>query len=586
MREGVLMRVVETDVLVVGAGPAGLTLSAFLARENVEFVTVTKYNGTANSPRAHITNQRTVEVLRDLGVEDAVMAEALPQNLMGQQVYSTSFAGKEICRMMTWGGGLERRADYESASPSMMCNAPQHLLEPIILESALERGADIRFGTELVHLEQDEAGVRGTVRVRDTGREYEIRAKYAVGCDGAGSTVADQIGFPIEGEMGVGDAFTVWLEADLTKYTKHRSGALFFVCEPGSDIWLSAWTCVRPWTEWNPLFIRHGQGPAETSEEAVLARVRSAIGDPSVEVTIKKISSWKLNNAVAGRYRIGRVFLAGDAAHRHSPANGLGSNTCIQDAYNLAWKLSYVLSGRAGDGLLETYHDERYPVGKQVIGRANRSVAEMKPFTDAVGFQPGQSVEQAWANLDELFSGTEVGSERRERLAASLVALDGQFNAHGVELGQRYESAAVVGDGTEFPPYERDPELYYHPTTYPGAFLPHTWIEHGGRRMSTLDLARGGRFALLTGPGGEEWLKVAASVGEEMGVEIRGRVIGLRQEADDVFGDWARRREISDGGCILIRPDGYIAWRSHDAVDDPYWELRRVMSMILDHPTS
>lgn len=574
----------DTDVLVIGAGPAGLTAMAVLARYGTKAITVTKYPGTANSPRAHITNQRTVEIMRDLGIEDEVMAEAMPQDQMGQQVFATAFAGQELCRMMTWGAGVDRNAEYRAASPSQMCNAPQHMLEPLILKAGLREGAEVRFGTELVEIRQDADCVIARVRERESGREYDIRARYAIGCDGARSTVVEQIGFEIEGEMGLGDAFTVWLEADLTRYTKHRSGALFFVCEPGSEVWLSAWTCVKPWTEWNPLFLRHGLDRMESSEEAVLERVRSAIGDPSVDVKIKRISNWQINHAVAARYRRGRVFIAGDAAHRHPPANGLGSNTSIQDAYNLAWKLAFVISGKAREGLLETYNDERQPVGRQVVDRANKSVAELQPWAEALGLKPGQTTKEAWANLDELYSDSAVGAQRREALFKGIEAMNWQFNAIGVELGQRYESAAVVSDGTPFPPFVNDPELHYHPTTHPGAHLPHVWIEHGHNRVSTIDLARGGRFALLTGIGGEAWLSAAEQVGREMDVEIAGFSVGLRQPYDDVLGEWTRRREVTDHGCILVRPDGFVGWRSHDAVADPVAALRTIMGQILDRP--
>jgi 2,4-dichlorophenol 6-monooxygenase len=573
------VQTLDTDVLVVGAGPAGLTAAALLARAGVASLTVTKYGGTADSPRAHITNQRSMEVFRDLGIEDRVMQRALPQHLMGKQVFATAFAGREICRMMTWGAGNDRLTDYRTASPSAMCNAPQHVLEPIILDAARSFGADVRFDHEVIAVGQAPELAIARVRNRRTGAEQEIRARFIVGCDGARTIVGEQGGFEFEGTAGLGNAITVWIEADLTRYTKHRSGALFFVCHPGGEDLFSIWTCVEPWTEWSTIFTRHGLAPSELSEESVLPRVRAAIGDPSVEVKIKKISEWQFNHVVAARYRRGRLFLAGDAAHRHPPANGLGSNTSIQDSYNLAWKLALVTSGKADDHLLDSYDAERQPVGRRVIDRAIRSVSEMAPFVAAVGFLPGQSREEALATLDRLLGPD--GEERRAALLASLDLMNGQFNAHGVEMGQRYVSDAVVDAGTPYPPADRDPDLYYQPTTRPGAHLPHAWLERDAQEISTLDLCRYDRFTLLVGADGGAWADAAARVARATGVTVEEVPVALGQPHNDVLGRWTRLRETSDGGCVLVRPDRCVAWRSRDHGTDPAQTLGAVMTKIL-----
>src|SRR5438128_977653 len=466
------MHTSEADVLVVGAGAAGLTASALLARSGVSAITVTKYASTANSPRAHITNQRTVEVLRDLGIEERVRAFATPSNLMGNNVWAASFAGQEIARLMTWGSGPERRADYDNASPSAMMNAPQHLLEPVLLDAARSHGADIRFSTELVSITQDDNAAHAVVRERESGEEYAIRARHAIGADGGRSTVAAQLGFPMQGQMGLGASVNVWLEADLTKYTAHRPGVLYWISQPGSDFWVGSgtWICVKPWTEWVMLFMYDpAQGEPDLSSEALLARAHQTIGDPAVDVTIKSVGQWQINHVIAERYRQGSVFLAGDAAHRHPPANGLGTNTSIQDAYNLAWKLAMVLRGQAGPALLDSYNAERQPVGAQVVERAMKSVTDMLPISQALGFRAGQSSDEGWATLRELSSDTDTGRARRAALSAAVELQHYQFNAHGVELGQRYISGAVLDNGTPFPQPARDPELFYQPTTHPGA---------------------------------------------------------------------------------------------------------------------
>ena len=576
----------DTDVLVVGAGPAGLTAAALLAEYGVNTITVTKYPGTAHSPRAHITNQRTMEVFRDLGMEDSVREVAIPNELMGNNVWATSFAGRELARLMTWGSGVTRKADYEAASPTAMCNIPQHILEPLILRAARQRDADIRFSTELIRVRQTPDAVHATVRDTTSGDEYDIRARYAVGADGGRSTVAQQAGFAFDGESGLGNAANVWFEADLTPYTAHRPGTLYWMSQPGNDYWVGSGTfiCVKPWTEWVMLFMYDpDEGEPDLSDAAVTARAAELIGDPDIAIRIKSVSKWQINHMVARTYRNGRIFLAGDAAHRHPPANGLGTNTSIQDAFNLAWKLSWVLRGHAGEALLDTYDAERRPVGKQVVDRAMRSVQDMLPVSRAFGFRPGQSTEEGWRSLDRLLSDTEEGRQGRTALREAVSLQNYQFNAHGVELGQRYGSSAIVPDGTPPPAYDRDPELYYHHTTRPGARLPHAWLQKDSRRLSTLDLAGHGRFTVLTGIGGQAWLDSAEKIGAEFGIEIAGHLLGPGCDYADVLGDWDEMKEIGDRGCLIVRPDHHIAWRSDDLPANPGDALRRVFAQVLAH---
>lgn len=578
------MRTVETDVLVVGAGPAGLAASALLARAGVDAVTVTKYASTANSPRAHITNQRTVEVFRDLGIENEVQSFATPNHLMGNNVWATSFAGQEIARLMTWGTGPTRKADYDNASPSAMTNAPQHRLEPVLLDAGLRAGADIRFSTELLQITQDDQAVHGIVRDRTSGEEYQIVSRYAIGADGGRSTVAAQLGFPLRGEMGLGAAVNVWLEADLTRYTAHRPGVLYWISQPGNDYWVGSgtWICVRPWTEWVLLFMYNpADGEPDLSPQALLARAHQTIGDDTVEVSIKSVGQWQINHVIAETYQKGRVFLAGDAAHRHPPANGLGSNTSIQDAYNLAWKLGLVLSGQAGARLLDSYTAERQPVGEQVVDRAMKSVADMLPISTALGFQPDQSMDEGWAGLRELAEDSSAGAARRAQLQSAVELQNYQFNAHGVELGQTYRSDAVVVDGTNAPAPTRDPELYYSPSARPGGRLPHVWLQAGTDTVSTLDICSSEELTLIVGIGGDPWLRAAEKVAADLGVRLATQSVGYRQPYDDVRGDWVRLSQIGDHGCLLVRPDRHVAWRSFDLPVDPAAELVRVLRQLL-----
>jgi 2,4-dichlorophenol 6-monooxygenase len=295
----------------------------------------------------------------------------------------------------------------------------------------------------------------------------------------------------------------------------------------------------------------------------------------------------------AARYAEGRVFCMGDACHRHPPSNGLGSNTSIQDAYNLAWKLALVLRGKAAPSLLDSFDAERAPVGKQIVTRANQSIDEFAPIFEALGVLGASDPEEMRANMEVRKEDSPRGAEARKKLRAAIELKNYEFNAHGVELGQRYRSNAVVPDGTPEPEYDRDPELYYHPTTWPGARLPHVWLEHRGEKLSshdvsakgekvsTLDFAGKGRFTLFTGIGGDGWADAAAEVSADLGVEIAAYVIGPGRDVLDTYDDWARAREVGERGCVLVRPDAHVAWRSDDMVEDPRSALAEVMGRLL-----
>lgn len=577
------MDVTDTDVLVVGAGPSGLTASTLLATYGVDAITVTKHESTAPTPRAHFTNQRSMEIFRALGFEDEVWRIATPIHSLGNNVWATSFSGRELARIPAWGTGMERKGEYDAASPCGIWNAPQHVLEPIILAGARDAGADVRFRKEVTAVEQTDEHVLVTVCAGAEREEHIIRARYVIGADGGRSTVAEQAGFDFEGITGVLHwAVNVWLEADLAEYCAHRPGVLYWIHEPGSDFHSSTWSCVWPWTEWvMGLLYPAAHGEPHLDEAMALEQARSMIDDPCVDVSVKAISPWAVGAALATEYRKGRIFLAGDSAHHHPPPNGLGSNSGIQDAFNLCWKLAMVLSGTAGEDLLDSYHAERQPVGRLVIDRAMTSLRNVDPLLAAFGFGANRGEEDDWARLAELSSGEDRGRERRRALRDALRLQEGQFNAHGVEYGQRYSSGALITNGSSPPPPARDPQLYYEPSTFPGSPLPHAWIEHKRTRLSTLDVANRQGFTVITGIGGEGWLRAAQQTSEALGVPITSVSIGYQQEYHDIYGDWALVREIDEAGCLLVRPDRHIAWRVLHRAEDPIRELREAVQRLL-----
>jgi 2,4-dichlorophenol 6-monooxygenase len=578
--------IVETDVLIVGSGPAGATSAALLGMYGVKHVLVTKYGWLADTPRAHITNQRAMEVLRDLGLEEKAVAQGTPQHLMANNVFCESLAGEELGRLYSWGNHPERKADYDLASPVRHCDLPQNLLEPILIEAAGQRGTSLRFNTEFVDLVQDSDGVTATVKDRLSSEIYQIRAKYLIGADGGRSRVAEVVGLPMEGQMGRAGSMNIVAHVDLSKYVAHRPSVLYWVLQPGAQIGgigAGVVRMVRPWNEW--LFIWGydiSQGERQLSDDEAISIVRNLVGDETLEVTIRSTSTWTVNEMYAGSYSAGRVFCMGDAVHRHPPSNGLGSNTSIQDAYNLCWKLKYVLEGRAAPSLLDSYTAERQPVGQQIVKRANKSITEFEPIFQAVGLLSSTDPTEARKSMEARKANTPEAKERRRKFYRAVAHKSYEFNCHGVEMNQRYASTAIVPDGTAAPAFPRDHELYYHATTWPGAHLPHVWVEHQGMRKSTLDLAGKGRFTLFTGIGGDGWKAAAAAVEHAYGVPVEVVTIGPSgSDALDIYADWYRQSEVDEDGCVLVRPDMYVAWRAKEAVANASDALVEVFGQVL-----
>jgi 2,4-dichlorophenol 6-monooxygenase len=584
---------ITTDVLVIGTGPAGSATAALLASYGVDNIVINRYRWLANTPRAHITNQRTMEVLRDLGrdVEDEAYLFATEQDLMGENIFCESLAGEEIGRMKSWGNHPLSKAEHELSSPCKMNDLPQTFMEPLLFKTACSRGSQARMSTEYLSHEQDADGVTTTCLDRLTGKQITIRSKFLVGADGGNSKVAEHAGLPFEGQMGVGGSMNIHFRADLSRYVAHRPSVLYWVLQPGADvggIGMGLVRMVRPWDEWLIVWGYDINQPAPIVDADFATGVaRQLVGDPDLEIELLSANTWTVNNMYATNMQKDRVFIMGDAAHRHPPSNGLGSNTSIQDAFNLAWKLAAVVKGDAGMGLLESYSIERAPIAKQIVTRANQSIGETGAIFEALGMTGGTDIERIKASMDARCDATPAAERQREALRQAIAFKKYEFDAHGVEMNQRYKSNAVVSDGQVEPAFDLDAELHYQPTTWPGARVPHAWLyDQAGGKHSTLDLTGRGRFTILTGISGEAWAQAAQQVAKELGIALEAHVIGPRRTIADLDGSWARAREVSDSGCILVRPDHHVAWRCDEIVTDPAAELMRVLSILLDRDAS
>jgi 2,4-dichlorophenol 6-monooxygenase len=559
---------IEIPVLIVGAGPAGLTLALALARYGVPALTVEKYPSTAHTPRAHIINQRTVEIFRALGISEKFHEVAIPQAGMTNNLWYTTLADPEVARSQTWGTGPDRAAEYFLSSPEPMANCAQTVLEPMLLEAAREAGADIEFQTEFFELRHDADGVTSVIRDRATGETRTVRSRYVIGADGANSRVLTEVGLTVEGRDDLGHAANIWFRADLARFFEHRPGVLSWNVMPGPlpRLRLGTLICHKLYTEFVLAFMYDPQQTvlSELTEEALLQRIRAVVGE-DIDAEILGLAAWQVRAQVAASYSSGNVFCMGDAVHRHPPTNGLGLNMSVADAYNLAWKLAFVLDGRAGGRLLDSYSAERQPVGAAGVKRAITSLHESSAIETALGLEPNQSAEDGWKALNVLYEPGVAGEERRRALREAIELSNYQFNAHGIELGYVYHSEVITEEAMPAPAPERDPALYYSPTTRPGARLPHARLELDAQPLSSLDLVDPQGFTLLTGVGGHSWQTSAAQIAEQVRTPITVQVIGERGGLYDPYGDWASRCEVDTTGCVLVRPDGHIAWRCRTA---------------------
>lgn len=532
----------QIPVLVVGGSLTGLTTSVHLAAQGVPHLLVERHRGTAVHPRAASFHQRTMEILRGVGLQAAVEAAAETEFLQNGAIVSVSSLSSPEMQFFyrSFNEGVEE------LSPTRRLFITQIGLEPVLRERARELGADLRYGTELVGFDQDEEGVTAVLRSRDGGSESTVRSDYLVAADGAHSPVRARSGIEMVGRPPFAQCATIYFQADMRELIGDRNLSVVYVNQPdllgffrfsftGDSGFLAVFSST------NPDGTKDTHVAEDLDEKRCVEFVRKALGAPDIPVRIDDVQRWTAAAAHAASFRDRRVFLVGDAAHVMPPTGGFGGNTGIADAHALAWRLAMVTRGPAGSGLLDSYDEERRPVSDLIVEQAyTRYVLRVDP------------------------------SLPREGLAAPL-------DDASIELGPVHRSRAVVADGEDDGALLVDPR---QPGGRPGTRAPHLWVEVAGQRASILDLF-GDRFVLVAAADGGGWCDAADALAGEAQLPVRAVRVAPGEQVQDPAGAFPEVYGTGPAGAVLVRPDGVVAWRSTGTEGRHSPVLREVMARLL-----
>ena len=527
----------ELPVLIAGGSLVGMTTAMLLGGHGVRSLVVERHPGSAIHPRAALILQRSMEILRSAGIEDQVRESSYAQFEPDGAIMSVeTLAGKELAWHIP-----NLNEGVRDMSPSERLFVTQIGLEPLLLARAEELGAETRFNTELVECDQDADGVTSVIRDRASGETSTVRSRYLIGADGPRSPVREGLGIGMSGRGVFSKAITIYFRADVEPLLRERNLSVILVM---NDVFAGFFRIEKPYH--SGFLVVHSTGDPKNpvtdvwdlDEQRCIDLVHAGLGSDDVDVTVEDVMRWQAMADVADRFQEGRIFLAGDAAHVMPPYGGYGGNTGIHDGENLAWKLAAVLQGRAGPELLATYDAERRPVARFIAEQAyTRYVGRAAPYLAPGGMEP----------------------------------IVGDLE---IDLGTRLCSRAILAEDPADDSVHVDPRESHGA---PGTRMPHLWLERDGERISTLDLTGDG-FVLLAGPDADAWAQAAD------GAELAVIRVGGPGGPGDPDGAFPEAYGITAAGAVLVRPDGYIAWRATGAYGASEQALTEVLDTALCRP--
>ncbi len=576
----------SADVLIVGAGPTGMVMALCLAKRGVRSVVIERHAGINEHPKAHELNARSIEILDAIGISlEMLEVEASPREdgcrIAFCQTINEEFGEIDLYRNIDDPGKYRRH--LAAAVPYL--NISQTEVERLLHGAATANSAiDLRMGHQWQSLAQDEDGVTCRILDRDARTEYELRCRWMVAADGAGSRVRDALGIGMDGPESLQDVVNAYFELGLRDHVA-RPAKLYWILEPSCAGAFIAHHIDRRWV-YNVPIATPWERPEDFTDEVLATRIRRALGSEAFDIRIKSTSVWRMTAQIAKRWSEGRVFLAGDAAHRFPPTGGLGMNTGIGDSHNLAWKIAAVLNDEAPPTLLETYESERRPTSERNAAESHRNFEGIFDVIEAVGLPrdgadrlarmsraaPMKWLPRSWRRglVDRLLGRVSrqlaklrADDRRLEKVRAVIRDQTGHFDRIGLDIGYIYETGALLDDGSEL----RLPEVTaYVPSTRPGARLPHVWLVPERCERSSHVLIDYGEWTLIVPTQSAAWARTLAA----KKTRTRIRLVPLDELDASEAGRQALGRllDLGSEGALLLRPDGHVAWRTRDAAGD------------------
>ena len=555
-----------SDILIVGAGPAGLLAAIIATQLGLSFEIIEARDGLHPEPSAHVLKTHSMEVYRRVGVADAIFAQSTPEDLQRCIVWCESLSGLCYGRLDLSGKkGLSPR--FTRISPVYSANVPQNILEPLLKARLVElHGSDpVRFGHRLVDFSQDDEGVSARVQCGETMRE--LRARYIIGADGAGSSVRRSAGIAMDGPPALAHFLAIHIRSDAMPILARHPGVVFFVRAPG----LSGFFIVHQPVGSQVFMLRIDPeiDPPQGFDEARCREIVDRVIGCAHDYSITSVGNWVMSAQIARHYRAGRALLVGDAGHRFPPTGGLGLNTGVEDVENLMWKLNAVIRGKAGTDLLDSYEQECRPIAVRNTEQSVRNNDRMQIFEGALGGDRGDAV------LAETI-GQLRADEAHPQFATLHAAVENQIDHFAfLEL----EMAARLTDGAFVPPCRAVPTPVpplegYQPGFEPGNYVPHFWLSPG---RAALDALRFDAFTLFVPVGTEALWRAAADAvdGDYLDLDIIALDGAMQSDQASVADYWGE-----DPFALLVRPDGRIGWIEPPGLADRAAALEDALAQI------